>query len=631
VTLSRRTGLAASALLTAVLLVAAIGIVAPPSVRGECVFIDPWPRITEAAPSAERVVIGRVSDVRTRRRRPNDEPRVVGFSLTVTEEVKGTGSRRLRFGEIVTDTGCITSRLWVRDGDRLAMAFGGRAKGIDGRVSAVAFMGSAPAVEIARAGGPRRMPLMERVTPIQVRQASRLPVGPLLLFIADDGDGPAIWRTDGTARGTRVVRRPGPEGPTDPRELVHSDGLVYFTASDVKHGRELWVTDGTAAGTRQLRDIRSGALGSDPDELTAGPPWHGGITFAADDAIHGREPWRTDGSPRGTRLLRDVNEGREGAAGSDPQSLLLLNFNLTLSVDDGIRGRELWPTFSDRDDEILDVMPGPEGSDPRHLTEAGPHEFFVADGPHGTGTLYGCADSCYRYAAFGIDGRIVTGVSETAGVERQAFFVADDGAGSSFLGVARPVDFGDWTQQDWWDDVVITVDGARRILTAPSPSTDPPASGPFGELTAFDGRLFLAVDSAGSGTELWASDGTPEGTGPVLDLGGADLDPEGLTAASGRLWFSADPDDGTAREPWVSDGTADGTVAVADLRADGGSDPAGFTAFGGLVAFSADDGVHGRELWVSDGTEKGTQLVLDIRRGPEGSEPASLAVLQGRR
>ena len=43
-----------------------------------------------------------------------------------------------------------------------------------------------------------------------------------------------------------------------PEELVEIGGTVYFMADDDVHGRELWKTDGTEAGTVLLKDIRPG-------------------------------------------------------------------------------------------------------------------------------------------------------------------------------------------------------------------------------------------------------------------------------------------------------------------------------------------------------------------------------------
>ena len=42
------------------------------------------------------------------------------------------------------------------------------------------------------------------------------------------------------------------------REGVTVAGGTLFTVSELQHGSELWITDGTPAGTRLLRDIRPG-------------------------------------------------------------------------------------------------------------------------------------------------------------------------------------------------------------------------------------------------------------------------------------------------------------------------------------------------------------------------------------
>ncbi len=115
-------------------------------------------------------------------------------------------------------------------------------------------------------------------------------LGGRLYFRAWDPDhGFELWRTDGTAAGTVLVRDVAPgDTSSDPQGLVAAGGRLWFSALDPDHGRELWTSDGTRQGTRLVEDLAPGPASSAPEQLT---PFAGRLCFTADDGITGREPW----------------------------------------------------------------------------------------------------------------------------------------------------------------------------------------------------------------------------------------------------------------------------------------------------------------------------------------------------
>ena len=159
-----------------------------------------------------------------------------------------------------------------------------------------------------------------------------------ILFAADDGThGTELWRTDLTETGTSMVKdisvgsqasitpRGGDESPVAIKYGPANNNVreLYFAAGDGINGVELWRSDGTADGTVLVADLCPGACSSDPQNFTTvdrSSNTNGDeiVFFSAATESAGRELWRTDGTPGGTFMIRDI---APGPAGSDPHEL----------------------------------------------------------------------------------------------------------------------------------------------------------------------------------------------------------------------------------------------------------------------------------------------------------------------
>src|SRR5262249_28150503 len=133
---------------------------------------------------------------------------------------------------------------------------------------------------------------------------------------------------------------------TSSRLSIRGDGhltvigsTLLFTASDGVHGQELWKTDGTAAGTVMVKDIDGTQYGSYPSRLTnvAGTLFF----FAADDA-HGNELWKSDSSAAGTVLVKDIAPGQSSSPYDDSYRRIAFGNLFCFEANDGTHGRELW-------------------------------------------------------------------------------------------------------------------------------------------------------------------------------------------------------------------------------------------------------------------------------------------------
>jgi ELWxxDGT repeat protein len=115
-------------------------------------------------------------------------------------------------------------------------------------------------------------------------------------------------------------------GDSNPMEFASIGAVTYFAATEAIHGKELWKTDGTAAGTALVKDIYPREGSGNPQALTN---------------VNGAELWRSNGGSTGTYLHSDIAPGGDS---SYPQDLVVSGKCLFFRAVDSTTSQryELW-------------------------------------------------------------------------------------------------------------------------------------------------------------------------------------------------------------------------------------------------------------------------------------------------
>jgi ELWxxDGT repeat protein len=253
-----------------------------------------------------------------------------------------------------------------------------------------------------------------------------------------------------------------------------------------------------------------------------------------------------------------------------------------------------------------DTSPAPAGSMPRHFYRYGNELYFTASRPDtgmelfATGATPGTTRLVADFAPYG--------ASSYARVLGELH--------GSLLVAAAP----DNTVSDWYaratQILLVSPDGSsRQVLTAQPPWGNAYELQRFEPLRQTADRVWFRDGSDGS---LWASDGTVSGTQRVF----ASISTQERTACTtnGRLVFTNLVDGG--RRVYASDGTPAGTGVIADFTAS--AEPYSLVAHAGqcwFLQFTAAPS-SARLLWRTDGTVVGTVNVATI---PETTRLASVS------
>jgi len=457
-------------------------------------------------------------------------------------------------------------------------------------------------------------------------------------------NGIELWKSDGTPANTSFVKDINLNGHSEAANFIKVANTIYFSADDGIHGRELWKYD--TNGASMVKDIytetqqppKSGKFDGSPSRLTA---FNNLLIFTA-RTDQGTRLWATDGSENGTVQI----------------STTYMNYPvefkgmLYFSGIDGIwrtDGTALGTELFLADDESSNLTATADLLFFPHSDENG-RELWSSDGtPAGTqmvvninGTADGLPNSAHKFFVVGssiyYSARDVNGVElwTSDGTVQGTQMVKDinPGTGSSF-GITFSPNFAYannllfFTASNGIDGNELWVSngtdaGTRQVLNINNNSFD--SIQRYTSLISFNNRVFFSGNdndysvtpaNLGSGSEIYISDGTAQGTQVLKDINPAESN--GVTNITnaiynGELYFVG-RDPLTGQELWKTDGTETGTIMVKDIVA-GVSN----SSIGSLVAtdtgvfFSANDGVNGSEMWMSTGDSASTSLLADINK-----------------
>lgn len=455
-------------------------------------------------------------------------------------------------------------------------------------------------------------------------------VGKRVVFGATGaGRGIELYVSDWTRAGTGLLKEfvPGvgldgvPQffvaDPTGPR--------VYFSAYTATEGRELWITDGTPAGTRLVVDLVPGRVGSSPtlvramgtriafvaqggtlyasggsasstQRLHAGPVFltssavvGGRLVFNAWDSTSGYEPWTTDGTPAGTRLLKDIMPGRNGSSPS-----VFTNAGATLAYFFTVEGasRRIWQT----DGSAANTRP-------------------VVTMPFFLGVREAVFTGQTLFVHTRSSGQQPSELMSLRGTQLRRLTPASSvsvsfRASPTPLGPDRIAFFG--VDRELGLEVFEASDTKLRLLADIHPPNGATQDANARVLGHLGRRLLLTAESAATrGRELWIHD--PE-LPSTQRLASAVIPTDDGARIGNRVVFSGSTP-ATGHEVYVAEGTQ--VRLLADLVPGArGSSPRSFRRVGGRVYFAALDATERDwEIYETDGSPGGTRSFVRMPVG----------------
>ena len=438
-----------------------------------------------------------------------------------------------------------------------------------------------------------------------IEAGSNAVIGNQMLFIANDGMyGDQLWKSDGTYANTSMVSLINPDGNAlsasesssgskDYPPIVAMAGAVYFIADDGQHGKELWKSDGTASGTVMVKDIAVGQNSGlyDGSNLYGSGYFEGYsqltvlgsyLYFTADDGTHGKRVWVSDGTSSGTQLAAPT------LTPDALSSAVMINRQLFFPYDDGVHGTELWKSnpYGGSANLVKDIKGGTSASSPYSLVALGSNVYFFADNEIHCGELWVSDGSTggtrmVKDVTLSNDSSFTPYRLTVAG-DRLYFLQADSSSTSLWCS--------DGSEKGTYSVKQFSYDMAGDVF------------GIYGSLVSFHTSVYFGVGEKDSSAELWSSDGTISGTQKVKSFGSQSSGFCNLAFVDSTKLYLSVNDTIHGYEPWISDGSSLGTRLLKDIAPGVTGSSTSYLNLlpNGNVLLVANDQYHGNQLYASD-------------------------------
>jgi ELWxxDGT repeat protein len=402
------------------------------------------------------------------------------------------------------------------------------------------------------------------------------PCGNRLFFVASTESGSELWRSNGAANGTVMIKdilKGSGSGALRSKILCNGSGKVFFWADDGIHGLELWISDGTEANTKMIKDVTEGR---NTGVTTLGFLNGNAYFFADADGDGVWELWKTSGTEANTTLVTTIDLPSAPSAFTVITTSTHLLFNFNNSVTGNF---ELWST----DGTAANTGRVMESTYISGSTTAGNKAYFALSGENPT--LW---------------------VSDGTQIGTYLFKELESG----FINSLHP--FG--------EKFLFSYFGETWISDGTDPGTTMLTTGGLDAGAVINDEFYgFGYDYFVGSLRLFTTDGTNVTT---TELGG--------TLSDISIFGNIPVINENLVMPFYHEeiGQELGMVSKVELEPElsvqlvkeiksgpEGSNPKTWAVLNGKVYFMADNGSNGFELWSTDGSSAGTYFVKDILKG----------------